>query len=134
MKSVILINNKYHGFNEEKLEFKVGQLGWYLNRKKKDVHKVIIVNNDDELDLAKEYLLNTDELEKGDGVITLEISDLSKDDNEAKRVILALCDKGVTFRAFHEFFNTENEKEKELLLKLLEWLCAVKTTYEDIPF
>lgn len=134
MKSVIFINNKFHGYDEERLKLEVGQLEWYLNRKKKKVHKIIIVNNDDELKEAKEYLTNTNELINGDGVITLEISDVSKSDNEIKEFIIALDDRGITFRAFHEFFNTENDKEKDILLKCLNRFCNIEIVEGAIPF
>lgn len=134
MKSVIFINNKFHQYDEDRLKFEIQQLEWYLNRNEKNVCKVLIVNSNEELDIAKKYLINTDELQEGDGVITLELSDISNDDNEIKNFILELYSRGITFRAFHEFFNTENEREKSVLLNCLDWLCSVELVEGNIPF
>lgn len=132
MKSVIFINNEFHKYDEEKLNREVGQIEWYLERKKKDIHKVIIASNSKEVELAREYLINTKELKSGDGVITLEITDVSKRCNEIMDFILALDNRGITFRAFHEFFNTENEEEKDILLKCLGWFCNIEKIEGEI--
>lgn len=131
MKSIIFINNTYHNYSDERLSFEVGQLEWYCERKDREVHKVLIVNNKEELEEMINYLETTHEIGQGDGVITLEVSDISKDNNKIKDFILLLCDRGINFRAFHEYFNNETGWEKDLLINCIG--LSISTKY-SVPF
>lgn len=127
MKTIIFINNIYHKYDYERLSCEIMQLEWYCKKKNRKVYKVMIANNEEELEKIKEYLQTTNDLIEEDGILTLEISDIAKDDRTIKEFILSLCNRGIKFRAFHECFNTENEKEKNLLLHCLDMTLTFDT-------
>ena len=125
MKTIIFINNVYHNYNKDRLMGEILQLEWYCKRKNREIHKVMIANNEEELENIKEYLTTTNDLDNGDGVLTLEISDISVDDKIIKEFVLSLCSRGIKFRAFHEYFNNKNEKEKDILLGCLDIFISI---------
>lgn len=125
MKTIIFINNIYHKYDYERLSCEVMQLEWYCKKKNRKVYKVMIANNEEELEKIKEYLQTTNDITYGDGILTLEISDIAREDRTIKEFILSLCSRGIKFRAFHEYFNTENEKEKDILLGCLDIFISI---------
>lgn len=122
MKEILFIDNTYHKFSEERLKYEIKQFNRFSKNNNISQNKVMIAHNIKQAKSIKHYLITTNELNKGDIVFTLEISDISRNDNNIKDFILSLYNKGIMYKSIYEFFNTENETDKILLIKCLDMI------------